>query len=64
MLHIQQQRYITTILHNITMHTCPICIIHGSDLIIKDTNLTFCIVILVAFLTHGQCILPFPSQPY
>jgi hypothetical protein len=33
LLDIQQQQYPTLILHNITMHTCPICIVHGCNFI-------------------------------
>jgi hypothetical protein len=33
LLDTQQQGYLTPILHNITQHTCPTCIIHGCNLI-------------------------------
>ncbi len=33
MLHIQQQGYLTPFLHNVSMHICPTCVIHGCDFI-------------------------------
>jgi hypothetical protein len=33
MLHIQEQGYLTPILQNVSMHTCPTCIIYGCDFI-------------------------------
>lgn len=38
LLHIQQQRYFTPILHNVTMLTCPTCIVHGCDPITSKRN--------------------------
>ncbi len=38
LLHIQQQRYFTPILHDVTMLMCPTCIIHGCDPITSKRN--------------------------
>jgi len=63
MLQIQQQSYVTPILHNVTMHTCPTCIIHGSDLIqVKDTNLAFWIVTLMVSLTSWSMCFAISQQ--
>jgi hypothetical protein len=57
MFHIQQQVYVTLILHNVTMHTCRTCIIHGDDLItnVKDTNWALWTTTLIVFLPQGSC---------
>jgi len=65
LLDIQQQWYSTPILHNITMHTCPTCIVHGCNSItskryklgILDINFSYFSHFMVYVFCH------FPASP-
>jgi hypothetical protein len=65
LLDIQQQWYLTPILHNIAMHTCPTCIIHGCNFItskryklgILDSNFSHFSYFMVYVFYH------FPPSP-